>query len=313
MIELDKDYRQLQESKTKIEAHFETLLDQVNQQETERQALMGAVPKLQEAIVLIERSNRGTESSGMHQTLKRIGNIMNDQTKRDKNPTVMRRRNIRIPPAEASRDSILSMFSDTSSVADSCGAEEEANIRSSGNAKNDEATVRVPISNSDPRNKISSEATFKSATPITGRHRQKTSDQKTSDQKTVESMEIEPVTQISTETNTNVTVIVEPNLMSTPVKSQDVIKSTKEMPHGHVRQQSSDSSTKQRSNTHPRKATRHYSVSETSTKHGRSQSFKDGDRFREMFSLQRSQSYLQAGDDHELQLKLAEQRKKLDS
>ena len=304
MIELDKDYRQLQEAKTKIEAHFETLVDQVKQQETERQTLMGAVPKLQEAIVLIERCNRGTECFGMHQTLKRIGSLMNDQIKRDKIPTVMRRRNIRIPPAEASRDSILSMFSDTSSVADSCVAEEETNIRSSGNAKNDETTVTVQTSNSDLKTKTNSEAISKFAPLVTGGYKPKTSDQKT-----VGSIQVDAVTQTSTETNTNATT--EPNLVSTLVKSQDAIKSTKEMSHGHVRQQSSDLSTKQRSSTHPRKATRHYSVSEISTKHGRSQSFKDGDRFREIVSSQQSQSYLvQVGD--ELQLKLEKQRKKLD-
>lgn len=297
----------MQEAKTKIEAHFETLLDQVKQQELERQTLMGAVPKLQEAITLIERGNKGMEPSGMHQTLKRIGNLITEQTKRDKTPTVMRQRNIRIPQSETSRDSVLSMFSDTSSVADNCAPEEEIN-RSSGNAKTDETSVSVQtsISQSDLTNKTSSEVINKSEPLVISKHRPKISNKKT-----VGSTELEPVTQISTETTAN--EAAEPNQIFTPIKSQDVIKSMKEVPQGHVRQKSSDSSTKQRSNTHPRNATRHHSVSgisENSTKQGRSQSFKHGDRFRETLSPQRSQPYLQEND--ELQLKLAEQRKKLD-
>ena len=270
---------------------------------------MGAVPKLQEAIALVERGGRGMESSGMQQTLKRIGNLMTEQSKRDKTPTVMRRRNIRIPPPEASRDSILSMFSDTSSVADSYATEEEAS-KNSGNAKADEtnATVQTPISQSHLQNKTISEAISKSESLVISTRRPKPSDKKT-----VDNIEEEHVTQISRGTTVNEGG--EPNQVLTPgpVKSQNVVKSTNEVPQGHVRQKSSDSSTKQRSNTHPRKATRHHSVSgisESWTKQGRSQSFKYGDRFRETLSPQRSQPCLQ--EDEELQLKLAEQRKKLD-
>lgn len=294
----------MQEAKTKIEAYFETLLDQVKQQEIERKNLMGAIPKLQEAITLIERGNRGMEPVGMQQTLKRIGNLMTEQNKRDKTPTVMRRRNIRIPPSEASRDSILSMFSDTSSVADSYAAEEEPS-RSSGNTKADEtgATIQTSISQSHLQNKTSSEVISKSEPLVTSKHRPKISDKRT-----IGSVE-EPVTQILTEMTANEGA--KPNHIVTPNKSQDVIKSMKEVPQGHIRQKSSDSSIKQRSNTHPRKATRHHSVSgvSESTKQGRSQSFRHGDRFRETLCPQRSQPYLQ--EDDELQLKLAEQRKKL--
>jgi hypothetical protein len=294
----------LLEAKTKIEAYFETLLDQVKQQEIERQNLMGAIPKLQETITLIERGNRGMEPVGMQQTLKRIGNLMTEQSKRDKTPIVMRRRNIRIPPSEASRDSILSMFSDTSSVADSYAPEEEAS-RSSGNAKADEnhetsIIVQSSISQSQIQKKTSSEVINKPEPLVTSKHRPKISDKRT-----VGSVEEESVTQISTGTSANEG--------AKPSKSQDAIKSMKEVPQGHIRQKSSDSSIKQRSNTHPRKATRHHSVSgipENPTKQGRSQSFRHGNRFREtLISPQRSQPYLQ--EDDELQLKLAEQRKKL--
>ena len=308
LVELDKDYRQLQDAKTKIEAHFETLLDQVKQQEVERQNLVSAVPKLQEAITLIERSNRGVETSGMQQTLKRIGNVMNEQNKRDKHPTVMRGRNIRIHPSETSRDSILSMFSDTSSVTDSCPAEEEMS-RSSSNT-NDETTVTVHSSNSDLKNKISSDTITKSEPLVKGNRHRPT----ISDQTTVRNVEqVESLNQIPTEAATDNTA-AEPTLVLAPAKSeQDTTKSIKETPHRHARQKSCDSNTKQRSNTHPRKVsvTHHQLVSdvpESSTKRGRSQSFKYDDRVRERFSPPQSQSYLQA---NELQLKLAEQRKKI--
>ena len=264
---------------------------------------MGAIPKLQEAITLIERGNRGMEPVGMQQALKRIGNLMTEQ---NKTPTVMRRRNIRIPPSEASRDSILSMFSDTSSVADSYAAEEETS-RSSGNTKADEtgATVQTSISQSHLQNKTSSEVISKSEPLVTSKHRPKISDKRT-----VGSVEEEPANQISTGITANEEG--KSNHIVTPSKSQDVIKSMKEVPQGYIRQKSSDPSIKQRSNTHPRKATRHHSVSgisENPIKLGRSQSFRHGDRFRETLSPQQSQLYLQ--EDDELQLKLAERRKKL--
>ena len=116
LIELDKEYHHLYNAKVKIETQLETLQDQLQREERERQNLSSTfiVPKLQEVIALIENRNRATEPSGAQQTLKRMSDLMHEQVR----PEVPRRKF-----HSSFGYSMLSLFSDTSSVA---GEEETA-------------------------------------------------------------------------------------------------------------------------------------------------------------------------------------------
>ena len=124
---MEKDYNWLQEAKYKVEGQLEILQDQLQQEIAEKHNVKQVVPHLQEAIALIESSCRVTSAagtSGAQQTLNRISDLMREQSKF---PTVLKRRHVRANLHDNSkRDSILSMFSDTSSVTESSLADEDA-------------------------------------------------------------------------------------------------------------------------------------------------------------------------------------------
>ena len=131
LSELEKDYQQLQEAKIKVEGQLDILQDQLQQEEAEKQGLKQVVPHLQQAIILIETSCRPESAigtSGAQRTLNRISDLIHEQGKHDKFPTVIKRRHLRIHPSDISkRDSALSTFSDTSSVTESSLADEDRN------------------------------------------------------------------------------------------------------------------------------------------------------------------------------------------
>ena len=309
LIELDKDYHQLQEAKTKIEGQLEILQDQLQQEEVERQNLTRFVPKLQEVITLIESNRRTAGTFGAQQTLKRINNLVYEQKGCEKNSTVMKRRHIRLHPSEASRDSMLSMFSDTSSIAESFNVDEEVTQSSSGNDT-------TALQTSPEKNRSSLDTSSKPGTVTSSLHRSKTQTQqivKNADH--VETSEAPLPT---------VTVTIKGQILkATPThtqEQQDMTEPMKEVPQGHIRSESSPltsewSTKSQRSNTHPRN-TRHRSASDiagNSTKQGRSQSFNRSGRLqlREPTSPTGSgQAYLQSV---ELFTALDKRRKKLES
>ena len=132
LIDLDKEYHLLYNAKIKIETQLETLQDQLQREERERQNLSSTliVPKLQEVITLIEMRNRATEPSGAQQTLKRMSDLMHEQVK----PDVPRRKF-----HSSFGYSMLSLFSDTSSVA---GEEETARQNATSSD-----TITIPATN----------------------------------------------------------------------------------------------------------------------------------------------------------------------
>jgi hypothetical protein len=165
LIELDKDYHLLYNAKIKIETQLETLQDQLQREERERQNLssMFIVPKLQEVITLIESRNRVTEPSGAQQTLKRMNDLMHEQVRHD-GP----RRKFR----SSFGYSMLSLFSDTSSIA---GEEETsrqyATTSDSNTVPNSithhgtDSDKSVPFTNTEKDKHI--------MTPVTSRHTEK--------------------------------------------------------------------------------------------------------------------------------------------
>ena len=291
LIELDKDYRQLLEAKIKVEGQLEILQDQLQQEETEKQNLKGVIPHLQEAIAQIESSCRAasaTGTSGAQQTLKRIRDLLQEQIKYEKFPTVIKRRHIRVRPSDGSRDSILSMFSDTSSVAESPIADED--------------TILTAPERSRPSTDIGKPV-------ISDLHRSMTQSQKS--QPNVSSTKYVEPTEPSTETAT-----IKESCVAIQSQQHDLTKPSKESLQGHIRSESMDTAanknTKYYSNVHPRKA-RHNSESDVSLKQGRSQSFRHGVRKEPNSQIRyRAQTHgLTQGD--ELSAILNKRREKLES
>ena len=115
LVELHKDYHRLKETKIKVEGHVEILQDQLQQELEEKDNLKHIIPHLHEAISLIDNSCRrssSTGASGAQQTLRRISDLMKEQSGFEKNP-VLKRMQAHL------RDSTMSLiFSDTSSLAE---------------------------------------------------------------------------------------------------------------------------------------------------------------------------------------------------
>ena len=290
LIELEKDYYNLQEAKVKVEAHLETLYDQLKQEETERKDLTRVILPLQEAITLIERHSRASEASGAQQTLKRINNLMCDQAK---TPTVVRTRN--------RPESMLSVLSDgdTSSIAESYTIEEGTRSNAFISEKN-RAVLDIRVAGK----------TMPGVSSV--RHVSTTSTLET----------VAKAGQSGTPAQTSPDII-EGSSSKLIAKSQHVetkTESVKEAPLSHVRSDSSPSTSNSRiaqnSNTLPAKKTRHLSVSssgvEKSTKRNRSQSFKYDYKVRDQANSGPSGPQL-CLQNKELQNKLDKQRKKIES
>ena len=210
----------------------------MKREELERKDLTRLVPQLHEASTLIERYSRVVEVSGAQQTLKRINNLMHDQTK-----------NLTAAVRSRNRpESTLSILSDASSIAESYTAEEEVT-----------QSTCIFTCNSE-KNKVTKGT---ASQPVAG---------VSSSRHTCVS-----TTGIIHATNTEDTVTPTQMSASTPGSSQELTKeSSLRHVHSESTPSMSDSRTIQRANTHPKKS-RHHSVSnvaENSVKQGRSQSFK---------------------------------------
>lgn len=281
-IELEKDLNQLQEAKIQIETHLTTLQDQFKREELERKDLTRLVPQLQEASTLIERYSHVVEVSGAQQTLKRINNLMHDQTKY---LTVVRSRN--------RPESMLSILSDTSSIAESYTAEEEV-TQNTGISNSEKNKVAIGIASQPVPTSSSSRHTCVSTTSPQG-----------------------IVNTEDTVTPAKVSVSIPGSRTSQKVGMMS--ESMKESSRRHVYSEStsstSDPKTIQRANTHPKKS-RHHSVSsvaENLAKQGRSQSFKHDHTVKEHVSPgpMGPQTYLTG--NQELQSKLNKRRKEIES
>lgn len=278
----------MRDTNIKIEAQLDVLQDQLKQEENDRENLRQAVPKLQEAVTLIERNCRAAETSGAQQTLKRISNQIHEQNKREKNQILFtRQRNY-------DRESMLSMLSDTSSIAESSIPGEEM-TRSGGNS----CEITLPHQTNSEKMRVTSDT----AQPAgSGRQRSNTIALMTAPRHLKEQDDRADQSPPSWST-----AVEGPSLGG----NQD----SKGEHQGHIRSESSLGSTsvqkiKQRSNSHPRKG-RHYSVSEsmglsTKSQGGRSQSLKNSTRSTE-------QANLHAHLKGELQIVLDERRKKVES
>ena len=131
LTELEKEYHLLYNAKIKLETQLETLQDMLHREEKERQNLtsMTVVPKLKEVITLIESNNKADEYSGAQQMLKKMNDLLHEQPRYD------------VPRRKFHNSfgySMLSLFSDTSSVVDIAAEEETA--RHNGTA-NDSSTI----------------------------------------------------------------------------------------------------------------------------------------------------------------------------
>ena len=254
-------------------------------------------------ITLIESNRRTAGTFGAQQTLKRINNLVYEQKGCEKNSTVMKRRHIRLHPSEASRDSMLSMFSDTSSIAESFSVDEEVTQSSSGNGM----TV---LQTNPEKNRSSSDTSGKPGTV--------TSRSKTQTQKIVKTADHVDTSEAPLPT---VTATIKGQILkATPThtqEQQDMTEPMKGIPLGHIRSGSSPltsewSTKSQRSNTHPRN-TRHHSASGiagNSTKQGQCQSFNHSGRLQLTSPPGSGQAYLQSV---ELFTVLSKRRKKLES
>ena len=288
-MELDKDYHLLYDAKIKLETQFEMLQDQLQREENERQNLTSVtvVPRLQEVITLIEQSNRAAEPSGAQQILKKINNLMHEQARHD-----VRRRNFRSHPFG---DSMQSLVSDTSSVADVTVEEEVAR---NGSATND---IRpVPAT----QNKISSGKPSKSVPVIT--NTKPMTPAKSCTAKSTEHAETPAAYLIQRQAASK------ERPMIASFQTQDLTES-KEPPQIHVRSDSTPASDWNKTHSIPRKQ-RHHSVSGASEnsikREDLSQSLKQaGDRRRKITSPG-SHAYLQSD---ELQSRLEKQRKRIES
>ena len=275
LIELDKEYQLLYNAKIKIETQLDTLQDQLQREERERQNLTSTfiVPKLQEVITLIESHNRALEPSGAQQTLKRMNGLMHEQARRD----VPRRKF-----CNSFGYSMLSLFSDTSSVVDIAGGEETA--RQNG-ANNDTNTIPATQHGTDSDKSVSV-TNAKKDKPITipamGRVRGR------------ECTETPAVPNPQAD---------EEHLRVTPFQSQEDV-TAKEIPHKPIRCDSTPASNWNKTRLAPVRKPRHHSVSgatENSTKHMQedlSHSLKSGERRRKLTypPVQGSQAYLQSDE-----------------
>lgn len=316
LIELNKDYHQLLEAKIKVEGQLEVLQDQLHEETAEKKNLKQIVPDLQRAISLIENSCRvssATATSGAQQTLSRIRDLMREQSKYEKPTTVLKRRHIRVHPSDSSkRDSTLSMFSDTSSVAEGSLADEDVIQRHSSDSLSQVLTPEQNRLGMDVTKPVVSDlhrSLTYSPTPFTN-------------QPIIRRDINEPSGHVQATENT----IQAPKLMLATVQGHSN-QSAQEIPHDHehVRSESSptmdvfSTSTSIKSydqpNTNPRK-TRHYSVPEVPTIKGRSQSFRQESRAKPSPSQYRIQTDVRTqGDarDNELSAILSKIREKVDS
>ena len=279
-------YHLLYNAKIKIETQLETLQDQLQREERERQNLTSTfiVPKLQEVITLIESHNRVLEPSGAQQTLKRMNDLMHEQARRD-----VPRRKFR----NSFGYSMQSLFSDTSSVVDIAGEEETA--RQNG-TNNDTNTIIPATQHGTDSDKSVPVINAKKDKPMTiiirGRERTET-----------------PAVQNPQADKEHLRV--------TPFQSQEDA-TAKEIPHKPIRCDSTPASDWNKTRSALVKKPRHHSVSgatENSTKHTQedlSHSLKSGERRRKLTYPpgQGSQAYLQSD---ELQSKLEQQRKRIES
>ena len=290
LTELDRENQLLYNAKIKIETQLETLQDQLQKEERDRQNLasMFIVPKLQEVITLIESHNRAVEPSGAQQTLKRMNDLINEQTRHD-----VSRRKFR----NSFGFSMLSLFSDTSSIVDIAGEEETG--RQNGIA-NVPGTTPATQYGADSLNKSAPVNNTKNGKPMTMPAMDMVRDRERTETHAA------PSPQADRE-----------HLKATPFRSQDA----KETPHKPIRCDSTPASDWNKSHSAPVRKPRHHSVSgatENSTKNvlheDLSQSFKTGERRRKLTyppgPVQGSQSYLQSD---ELQSKLEQQRKRIES
>lgn len=283
LIELDKEYQLLYNAKIKIETQLDMLQDQLQREERERQNLTSTfiVPKLQEVITLIESHNRALEPSGAQQTLKRMNGLMHEQARRD----VPRRKF-----CNSFGYSMLSLFSDTSSVVDMAGEEETA--RQNG-PNNDTNTIPATQHGTDSDKSV----------PVTNVKKDKPM--------TIPAMGI-----VRGREYTERPADIE-HLRVTPFQSQEDV-TAKEIPHKPIRCDSTPASNWNKTRSAPVRKPRHHSVSgatENSTKHTQedlSHSLKSGERRRKLTypPVQGFQAYLQSD---ELQSKLEQQRKRIES
>lgn len=273
LTELDKEYHLLYNAKIKLETQLETLQDQLQREDRERQHVTSTivVPKLQEVITLLERSNAVAEISGAQQTLKRMNDLMHEQTRHD-----VPRRKFRSQLGY----SMLSLFSDTSSVVDVAGEEETA--RQNG-ATSDTNTIPTPQNGTDPDK---STDTSMNPTKVKARSKEK------------------PHSPASKEL-----------LKTAPFQLQEDVTASeqvKEVPQKSIRSDSTPASHWSKSHSAPGRKLRHHSVSGASEKSHEdlSQSLKVGERKRKMTCppISGSQAYRD-----ELQSKLDKQLKKIES
>ena len=295
--ELYDKYGRLQEAKIKIEAQLDVLQDQLQHDEIEKQNLTRVFPKLHESITQIERYCRMSETLRTQQTLKKINSLMREQNDHDRNPIFMRRRNFRTQPGERSRESMLSMLSDNSSMADCSTADEELTRSTSHTCE-----INSPLVTSSDKTQAFSDAVGKS--PPVRRER------------------LSSFIPIHGNKETETTTLIPQEISATKAQNRspkrDTADSLKETHQngGHYRSESSPSTsfTKQRSNTHPKKG-RNNSVSgytmSISTRHVRSQSVKNGSRHGVEHASPLPLQHLR--DDSELLAKLDKRRQKLES
>ena len=282
LIELDKEYHLLYNAKIKIETQLETLQDQLQREERERQNLTSTfiVPKLQEVIALIESHNRALEPSGAQQTLKRMNDLMHEQARHD----VPRKKFL-----NSFGYSMQSLFSDTSSMVDIAGEEETARQNGTYNDTNTipatqhgtDSDKPVPICNA----KKDKPVTIPAMGIVRGR----------------EHTETPAVPNLQADKE---------HLRVTPFQSQE------DVPHKikPIRCDSTPASDWNKTRSAPVRKPRHHSVSGAtvnSTKHTH-EDLKAGERRKKLTypPVQGSQAYLQSD---ELQSKLEQQRKRIES
>ena len=246
--ELAGQCEQQREARIKIETHLETLQEQLAKHEAaDRQNLIRVVPVMQEAIMLIHKTATA-DSSGAQRTLKKIKDLLYKEASREKAFAHARTKN---------RESVLSAYSDSSSIAESFSTEEQVSQSCScGSLRQADANATIPQSDSEK------------AAVSTADGRQRSMTEQNAGARERPEIPAKPL-----QIQMDATKSPPPSTVSS--SSRD--KTEMMMKEGHNDVSRDHQGAKRRSNSHPRKG-RHHSVSggntEYSTKHNRSQSLK---------------------------------------